>query len=244
MLTASPVVTESRGSQQTQSPIIALAGFSASVIHDLRNPVATICAGTELLMDRNLTCAQSRRVISSIYRASRRIEQLLEDLISMSQGSRESKQHCKIIDILQRTVQYIADAAVSQGVRVEITAPDWIQLSIPRRCIESVLLNLMNNALESMPTGGHLRIAATVDQKNLYISVDDTGRGVPDELRTKLFEPFASGGKKNGTGLGLALSRQTVRDLGGELELGAKAGPGAIFYVRLPSQDPIRSETG
>src|SRR3569833_3127513 len=198
MLAHSPVVTESRTTNPTQSPIIALAGLSASVIHDLRNPVATISAGTELLMDMNLTCAQSRRVISNIYRASRRVEQLLEDLIGISQGSREPKQDCKIVDILQCTFQHIADAAVSQDVRVEITAPDWIHLSLPRKCIESVLIYFMNNALESMPTGGYLRIAATVDQKNVYISVDDTGRGVPDELRTKLFQPFGSGGKKNG----------------------------------------------
>src|SRR3569833_2010274 len=106
MLAHSPVVTESRTTNPTQNSIVALAGLSASVIHDLRNPVATISAGTELLMDMDLTCAQSRRVISSIYRASRRVEQLLEDLISMSQGSRESKQHCKIIEIFQSAVQH------------------------------------------------------------------------------------------------------------------------------------------
>jgi signal transduction histidine kinase len=100
--------------------------------------------------------------------------------------------------------------------------------------MERVFVNLVNNALEAMPRGGALRIAARRENGAVRIDVEDSGPGVPAEIAPRLFQPFVSAGKKNGLGLGLALSRQTVLDHGGDLWLDSRPGESARFSVQLP----------
>ena len=98
--------------------------------------------------------------------------------------------------------------------------------------MERVFFNLIGNALEAMPGGGVIHITASVKSDGVFVQVEDTGPGILPEVRGKLFEPFVSAGKKNGLGLGLALSRQTVLDHGGEIWVEDAAG--AKFVIRLP----------
>jgi signal transduction histidine kinase len=100
--------------------------------------------------------------------------------------------------------------------------------------MERVFVNLMTNAIEAMPNGGAIRISASVHARNVVIGIDDTGPGIPHSIHSLLFRPFTSAGKKNGLGLGLVLSRQTVLDHGGELSLVDKNEPGAHFQMTLP----------
>ncbi len=100
--------------------------------------------------------------------------------------------------------------------------------------MERVFSNLLGNAVEAMPRGGEIRISATRQSKSVVVQVEDNGPGVSESIQARLFEPFASAGKKNGLGLGLALSRQTVQAHGGEIWSEAKSAPGARFCLRLP----------
>lgn len=95
---------------------------------------------------------------------------------------------------------------------------------------------MMSNALESMLAGGRLRVSGRVNRNDAIVEIDDTGKGIPCRLRQKLFQPFVTTGKSNGIGLGLALSRQTILDHGGDLWLGEKPERGTLFYLRLPLQ--------
>jgi signal transduction histidine kinase len=100
--------------------------------------------------------------------------------------------------------------------------------------MERVFLNLIDNALEAMPGGGRLRIAAETHDHSVVVRVQDTGPGIAPEIRARLFQPFVTAGKKNGVGLGLAFSHQTVLDHGGELWADAESTQGARFFVKLP----------
>jgi two-component system NtrC family sensor kinase len=131
-------------------------------------------------------------------------------------------------------LEQISDAAESQGIQVEVVASSCIQLRLERTRIEGVFLNLMINAVEAMPGGGRLRISARVEHRDVIVEVDDTGCGIPDLVRGKLFQPFVSSSKTNGVGLGLALSRNAVLEQGGDLWLEEKIGAGALFCLRLP----------
>ena len=95
-----------------------------------------------------------------------------------------------------------------------------------------VTLNLLVNAIEVLKTGGEVRVAACRDGDMVLIDVIDSGPGVPTAVRSRIFQPFVSEGKKNGLGLGLALSRQTVLNHGGDLWLVHESG-GAHFRMRL-----------
>jgi signal transduction histidine kinase len=98
--------------------------------------------------------------------------------------------------------------------------------------MQSVFFNLIANALEAMPAGGRLHMAARKASSCVLIEMEDTGPGIPDEIRDRLFEPFVTAGKQNGLGLGLALSRQAVLDHGGDIWTEPAAG--ARFVIRLP----------
>ncbi|HMF78449.1 MAG TPA: HAMP domain-containing sensor histidine kinase [Bryobacteraceae bacterium] len=230
-----------------QKSIAASKRLSVSLIHDLRSPISAIYAAAEMLIISDPTSAHAKRLASTIHRASRRVEELFQELMSTSLGGLEASQNCKLIDVIGGAVKQIREAADSQGVHIEIVAPDSIQLSLERRRMERVFLNIMNNALESMPEGGCLRVLAALRSDDVVIEIDDTGSGVPDHLRSSLFQPFVSWGKQNGVGLGLTLSRQTVVERGGDLWLGEKAGSGALFCLRLPLQatcSPVISPVG
>jgi len=86
-----------------------------------------------------------------------------------------------------------------------------------------------------MPEGGRIQISAQAQNGFVVAEVTDTGPGIPPEIRYSLFEPFVSAGKKNGLGLGLALSRQTVLDHGGDMWAESESGKGACFRLRLPA---------
>jgi len=97
-----------------------------------------------------------------------------------------------------------------------------------------VFLNLIDNALSMMPKGGRLRITAAAEGSSVLVRVQDTGPGIPPDIRSRLFQPFVTAGKKNGVGLGLAFSHQAVLDHGGKLWADPEAAEGACFLIELP----------
>ena len=107
--------------------------------------------------------------------------------------------------------------------------------------MERAFVNLIGNALEAMPEGGEVRISARVDDGAAVVQVQDNGPGIAPEIRSQLFQPFVSAGKRNGLGLGLALSRQTVLEHGGDMWVEPAPGRGARFVFRLPLPGTVPS---
>jgi signal transduction histidine kinase len=216
-----------------QERISTIGRLSSSIVHDLRNPLAAIYGGAEMLVDTELSPPQMKRLAANIYRASRRIQELLQDLVNVSRGKSEAPEVCNLLEVVQAACDASAAAAESQNVDITVEACDQIELPIERARMERVFLNLIDNALEAMPDGGSIHITGRLDADSVFIEFGDTGPGILPSIREKLFEPFVSAGKKNGLGLGLALSRQTVLDQGGEIWV-EQGSPGARFVIRLP----------
>jgi signal transduction histidine kinase len=217
-----------------QERLSTIGRLSSSIIHDLRNPLAAIFGGAEMLMDGNLNPDQTRRLTANIYRSSRAIQEMLQDLASISRGSARSPEPCSLYEVVAAAVEAQSGAAEQQGIAVRVSVPHEIELPLERARMERVFLNLLSNSFEAMPEGGWVEITACQSDGHVTVMVEDNGPGIAPEVRARLFEPFSSGGK-NGLGLGLALSRQTVRDHQGELwaeDAGGAAG--ARFHLRLP----------
>jgi len=214
--------------------IATIGRLSSSIVHDLRNPLAAIYGGAEMLVDSDLTPLQSKRVAANIYQASRRMQGMLQDLVNVSRGKAKSPEVCRLVDIVNAALDIIRPSAESYQISTAVMVPESIELPLERARMERVFINLMNNAVEAMPEGGHLGISARTEDDAVIVEIDDTGVGISDQLRDNLFQPFASFGKKTGLGLGLALSRQTVLDQGGDIWAAEKAGAGARFVIRLP----------
>jgi signal transduction histidine kinase len=221
-----------------QERIATVGRMSTSLVHDLRNPLAAIYGGAEMLVDDELSPAQVKRLAANIYKSSRRIQELLQDLVDVTRGRISRRELCRLREIVTAACDAYAPIAESQSVTVTNNVPDNLELSLDRSRIERVFVNLVNNALEAMSDGGKLDISARSEDAAIIVEVEDSGPGIAEEIAGRLFQPFASLGKKNGLGLGLALSRQTVLDHGGDMWVDSRAGHGARFFVRLP----LRSE--
>jgi signal transduction histidine kinase len=214
--------------------ISTIGRLSSSIVHDLRNPLAAIYGGAEIMMDSEIAPPQLKRLAGNIYRSSRRIQELLQDLVNVGRGKSEGAEFCRLRELAAAASESLATVAESQHVHIRLEIPDSIELPLERARVERVFVNLISNAIEVMPEGGEISISASAAEDTVIVEVRDTGPGVSPEIREHLFQPFVSSGKKNGLGLGLALSRQTILDHGGDMWVESQPGSGARFLFRLP----------
>jgi signal transduction histidine kinase len=213
--------------------ISTIGQLSSSIVHDLRNPLASIYGGAEMMMDGDLSPDQLQRLAGNIYRSSRVINEMLRELADVSRGRISPPETCRLSEVVGAAVDILSSAAAEHGVTIRVSVDESIELPLERARMERVFLNLISNAIEAMPAGGQVSISATHKSDGLHIEVRDTGPGIPESVRARLFQPFVTSGK-NGLGLGLALSRQTLLDHGGDLWAESN-GVGAHFHIRLPT---------
>jgi signal transduction histidine kinase len=206
--------------------------LSASILHDLRNPVGTICAGAEMLMALDTMPTQVRRLAANMHRAAGRMRELLIDLASATYGNRSTPEICDIREIIAAASEAAVAALDNQRVQILLDVPGQIKLRLARSRMKLMFFNLITNAFEAMPGGGEVRIGATRNRDHVLVAIEDTGPGIPHEIRDRVFEPFVTAGKENGLGLGLAFSRQAALDHGGDMWIEPAAG--ARFVIRLP----------
>lgn len=217
-----------------QERISTIGRMASSIVHDLRNPLAAIYGGAEMMVDTDLTPQQAKRVAANIYRSSRRIQEMLDDLLQVTRGRSGPRALCRLDDLLRQCIESFQPAAAAQNVRIRVDIPAGLEVSVERRRMERVFQNLLDNAIEVLPVGGEIAIEARTKDGKVEIEVSDTGPGIAPDIRGQLFQPFVSHGKKNGLGLGLALSRQTVLEHGGEMWATDREGGGASFTIQLP----------
>jgi signal transduction histidine kinase len=229
---ATRMITLYQGSENPQGTISPIGWLSASILHDLRNPLGTICAGAELLMDLDSTSTQVKRLANNMCRAAGRMRQLLADLTSVARDNVSTAEICDIREVIAAAVEAALAGMEHQSVQILLDVPDGIDLPLVRSHIERVFFNLIANAFEAMPGGGTVRIRARKAGTCVLVELEDTGPGIPGCISDRLFEPFVTSGKQNGLGLGLALARQTVRNHGGDMWTEPAAG--ARFVIRLP----------
>ncbi len=187
-----------------------------------------------MLVDADLPPAHVKRLAANIYRASRRIQELLQDLLNVSRGKTQAPEMCRLREVAFAACDSLTAAADTQGVAISLDIPAEIELPLERNRMERAFVNLIGNALEAMPGGGQVRLSARLENGMALVEVADNGPGIAAEIRNQLFQPFVSAGKRNGLGLGLALTRQTVLAHGGEMWVESEPGQGARFLFRLP----------
>jgi signal transduction histidine kinase len=207
--------------------------LSIALLHDLRNPIGAIYAAAELLKDLDAGSTQAKRLATNIYRAAGRARELLADVSSPCRQV-ERAQICDLREVIAVASEAASATIQNQNVQIRIEAARGIDLPLIRSRMERVFFNLVINALEAMPTGGALNIRCREASSHVLIEVEDTGPGIPHHIRDRLFGPFVTAGKANGLGLGLATSRQTVYDHGGDMW--SEPARGARFVIRLPMQ--------
>jgi signal transduction histidine kinase len=217
--------------------ISTIGQLSTSIVHDLRNPLAAIYAGAEMMMDSDMPEETTRRLARNIYRASRGIQDMLQELLDVVRGASSGSELCSLREVIAAAWTTVAPSADGRGIALVVDVADDLGCPMERARMERVFANLFENAIEAMRSGGSISIRAESEGENIMVRVEDTGPGISAALQGRLFQPFVTAGKKNGLGLGLALSRQTLLDHGGDIwadDAPGRGNAGALFWLRLP----------
>jgi two-component system, OmpR family, phosphate regulon sensor histidine kinase PhoR len=221
--------------------------FVANVSHELRTPLASIRAVVETLEagaadDPAVAGEFFRRIIGEVDHLVGLVDELL-DLARLESGRAVlTAENCDPVEMLMRVVERMRPQVERAGlvIRVE-AAPDLPRVSVDRRRVEQVLINLIHNAVKFTPEGGEIIIAARVIGGMLRVSVRDTGVGITAEELPRIFERFYktdAARRSAGTGLGLAIAKHIVQGHGGTIWAESTAGHGATITFTLPLATP------
>lgn len=220
--------------------LATIGRMASSISHDLRHSLAAIVANAEFLCEARLSAEQREELYHEVRIAVNQMTDLIDSLLEFSR-TRESLRRSfgRVQDTVERVVQAIRAHPEFHRVRVSIrrgsNSTGWFD---PKK-LERALFNLLLNACEAVNgDSGCVEIALEEIPHGVEIRVVDNGRGIPEPVRGKLFEPFVSYGKENGTGLGLTVVQKIVQDHGGDIAVEKTSAEGTVFRMVLPLTSP------
>jgi signal transduction histidine kinase len=221
------------------------ADFVANISHELRTPMTHIVGYIDLLADDTFgpLSPQQRDALETLRRASQRLHNLIEDLIQFSDTSRGgialNLQAVSVRDCVQEALARLKAKAQQGNVRIEIRMPpDLPPVRADNRKIIWVIAQLVENGIKFTPSGGTVTILAGTSSDREWITIEDTGIGIPPSRMQELNEPFhqldgSSTRRRGGTGMGLYLSRQIIDAHGSKLTMQSKEGKGTKLMFDL-----------
>jgi signal transduction histidine kinase len=216
--------------------LATIGRMASSISHDLRHSLAAIVANAEFLCEAGLTGDQREELYQEVRLAVNQMTDLIDSLLEFSR-TRESLRpsHGKVADCVQRVLQSIKTRPEFHNVAIDFVPDGEIAGWFDARKLERALYNLVLNACEAVsPKHGHIDVNLRATANGVEIRVADDGRGIPESIRDRLFQPFVSYGKENGTGLGLTVVQKIVQDHGGNVTVEKTSEHGTVFKVLLP----------
>jgi signal transduction histidine kinase len=226
--------------------LATIGRMASSVSHDLRHSLAAVVANAEFLCESRLSTDQREELYQEIRIAVNQMTELIDSLLEFSR-TRESlrRTYGSVKESVERVVLAVRTHprfhAVRIAVRQEGNSTGWFDT----KKLERVLYNLLLNACEATAgEDGQINVDLREVPGGLQIRVSDNGRGIPESIRGKLFEPFISYGKENGTGLGLTVVQKIVQDHGGDVIVEKTSDEGTVFRITLPMVSSSSTDSG
>ena len=228
--------------QKTQRELLdaerlaTIGRMASSISHDLRHSLAAVMANAEFLCESNLTPGQREDLYAEIRIAVAQMTDLIDSLLEFSR-TRESlhPSYGDIRSALDRAVQGVKAHPEFQRIRIRISGEGSTEGWFDFKKLERAFLNLLLNACEVVPAGsGKIDIELRRKGESLEIRIEDNGPGIADAVRDRLFEPFVSHGKENGTGMGLTVVQKILQDHGGDVAVEQTSASGTTFRINIP----------
>jgi PAS domain S-box-containing protein len=239
-------IADARRIAQVESANRAKSDFLAAMSHELRTPLNAIGGYAELIEMgvAGTVSEQQHEYLTRIRNGQRHLLGIINDLLNFSRiESGQMTYEVEDVDA-HALVDSVVDLVSSQATlkRIEIVhgpCPPSVHMRADRLKTEQIILNILSNAVKFTPEGGRVTTTCGVTGGQSWISVSDTGPGIPVEKRAEIFEPFVQLGRtlsslREGTGLGLAISRDLARAMNGDVAVDAAPGGGAVFTLTLP----------
>jgi signal transduction histidine kinase len=224
-----------RESEQHKRDLISM------VSHEIRTPLASVVGFTSLLLERDFSPEEQRRYLEIVDQQARRLASLAGDFLDVQLleggGLRFDYAPFDLVDLASEQARLFFSHTSSHTIDLDL--PDEpVVVNADRDRIAQVIGNLLSNAIKYSPSGGHVRLRLTADERGAQFSVTDEGLGISASDRVRIFEKFFRGTDAasgiGGTGLGLAVAREIVSSHGGRIEVESEPGHGSTFTVTLP----------
>lgn len=236
---AALAIDNARLYSEVQRAVAMREQMLAVVSHDLRNPLGVVRMGADILLEQAGE-PKWQKQLEAISRAATRMEHLIRDLLDLAsiQAGKLStaRRPQPVRPLLVEACDSHESLAKEKGIRVEVgTTCDGVEAFCDRERVLQVLSNLIGNAIKFCPTGAHVHLEALAEPDEVLIRVRDDGPGIAPEQLPRIFEPYWTTGRvRQGTGLGLFISRGIVEAHGGRIGVRSRLGEGATFEFTLP----------
>lgn len=221
--------------------------FVSHVSHELKTPLASITAYSEMLADGEADDEETRKEFYAVIQSqAQRLNRLIEDILNISRIEsgliKVKKEQASLTILIEEQMQMIRSYAEEKNITVTSGHPIvYDQVYVDKDMISQVIINLLSNAVKYTPAGGHVTVGTEVDEaaRLVRVAVTDTGVGIPEDEIGHLFEKFyrvtANNKQAKGTGLGLNLAKQIVEKVhNGRMFVTSKVGVGSTFGFELP----------
>ena len=241
-------ITERKRTEETlqRAEQIKICGeMAVGMAHEIKNPLAGIKVSIEVLLEELDLVESDREVLVKVISEIRRLELLIKALLNFAKPPKPQFSLVDLNGILETAASFSLKNASFSPIKalkdydehLPETMADPMQL-------QQVFMNLILNAAEAMPGGGTLTLKTSYDKSSnaLQIMISDTGEGITDEMKGKIFQPFFTT-KSKGTGLGLAISKRLIEQHGGSIIAESNHPKGTIFRISFPLIQRLEEET-
>lgn len=234
-------VEESQQALVQAEKMAAVGRLVASLAHEINNPLQSLQNCLHLALRADLDPEQRSHYLNMTETELNRLIQTVRRMLEFYRPSSHERTPIRLAKAVQHVLDLMRSEVHSRGVEVAVHIPEEVEITGLEDQIQQVFFNLVLNAMDAVEECETKRIwiECVSDEKDWVITVEDSGRGVPPDIKDRIFEPFIST-KKNGTGLGLAVSYGIIEAHGGTLALiPGKYGQGACFEIRFPKEEEM-----
>ncbi|MCK4559929.1 MAG: GAF domain-containing protein [Calditrichia bacterium] len=212
----------------------AIGNMMSTIVHDLRTPMNNIYGFVDLMLEEDEQ--ETREEYAGIINEQIKIlTNMTTDVLDFAKGKTTILPVKYPVDKLVKDfAKFFKDDTKRKGFNFEWAVNVSSMIYIDPEKINRVFMNIMKNSLEAMKKGGTFSLTAEEQNGEILFSLKDTGKGIPEEIRDKLFDSFVTSGKKGGTGLGLAIVKKVVEEHKGKIEVESEPGVGTTFKLYFP----------
>jgi len=227
--------------QKTQQALLqseklaAMGRLTSQIAHELNNPLYGIMNTLELLKTEISPESKRRKILELSLSETQRLAEMLRNMLSFSKPEEEKRRPIKMNELIEGILLVMEKQMRESNIKVETFFDDEIpEVMASTNQMRQVMLNMLKNAKEAMPKGGTLTVKTSKEVNKVLIHIQDTGVGIPEEIRDKIFEAFFTTKQKvKGVGLGLSVCYGIIKDHGGEIKVESEEEKGTTFTISL-----------
>ena len=223
--------------------LAAMGRLTSQIAHELNNPIYGIMNTLELLKTEIPPESKRRRILDLSLSEIQRLSEMLRNMLSFSKPEEEKRRPVKIDELIEGILLVMDKQMRESNIQVETSFdPEIPEIMASTNQMRQVMLNILKNAKEAMPKGGVLTVRTGKEDNKVLVQIQDTGIGIPEEIRDKIFEAFFTTKQKvKGVGLGLSVCYGIIKDHGGDIKVESEEGKGTTFVISLPIESQSHS---